>query len=86
MKKPRPFNHRPIYTSERRERLAAIEQRARHELGLDAATSYNPENLRGVFFHVQCHAHHTNTKLWRNSWKLLLLIVFLLFLIWKLLL
>ena len=34
MNKPRPFNHQPIYTDARRERLQQVEQRARQELGL----------------------------------------------------
>lgn len=38
MKKPRPFSHKPIYIDSRQERLDAIRQRARHELGLDRGT------------------------------------------------
>lgn len=33
-RKPRPFNHKLIYSDERDERLKDIEQRARQELGL----------------------------------------------------
>ena len=33
-RKPRPFHHEMVYADDRRERLAAIERRARHELGL----------------------------------------------------
>ena len=49
MNKPRPFNHLPIYTDARRERLQQVEQRARQELGLAPASSYVPSNLRGAF-------------------------------------
>lgn len=34
-RKPRHFQHTPIYIDERRDRLDAIEQRCRKELGMD---------------------------------------------------
>lgn len=48
-RKPRGFNHRYIYYDERRERLRAIEERARRELGIEAPEEFRPEHLRGVF-------------------------------------
>ena len=55
MRKPRPFYHSPIYTSERRDRLAQAEQRARQELGLDPPPAFQPENIRGLFAGAQSH-------------------------------
>ncbi|MBR6827579.1 MAG: hypothetical protein IKM76_05400 [Prevotella sp.] len=42
--KPRPFNHKPIFIDERKERLAQVEQRARGE-----ASAVKPSALEGVF-------------------------------------
>lgn len=47
--KPRRYNHRMMYSDERRERLRAIEERARRELGLLPPESPGAERLRGVF-------------------------------------
>jgi hypothetical protein len=44
MMKPRPFNHKPIFIDERKERLAQVEQRARGE-----ASAVKPSALEGVF-------------------------------------
>lgn len=44
MMKPRPFNHKPIFIDERKERLAQVEQRARGE-----ASAVKPSSLEGVF-------------------------------------
>ena len=44
MMKPRPFNHKPIFIDERKERLAQAEQRARGE-----ASAVKPSALEGVF-------------------------------------
>lgn len=44
MMKPRPFNHKPIFIDERKERLAHVEQRAR-----DEASAVKPLALEGVF-------------------------------------
>lgn len=44
MMKPRPFNHKPIFIDERKERLAQVEQRAHGE-----ASAVKPSALEGVF-------------------------------------
>lgn len=44
MMKPRPFNHKPIFIDERKERLAQVEQRVRGE-----ASAVKPSALEGVF-------------------------------------
>lgn len=85
MRKPRQFSHSYIYVDSRRERLAAIEQQARRELGMDEPTAAGPERLRGVFALGQ---HHVRRRQERGglSTQRLLLLIFILALIWYLLL
>ncbi len=44
MMKPRPFNHKPIFIDERKERLAQVEQHAHGEV-----SAVKPSALEGVF-------------------------------------
>ena len=53
MKRPRPFNHQPIYFDSSKERLQQVEQRAKYELGLAPASAYIPADLHGVFSAAQ---------------------------------
>lgn len=46
--RPRRFNHIPIYSDERKERLRDIEERARRELGLPSVGGAR-KDLHGVF-------------------------------------
>ncbi|MBR4897897.1 MAG: hypothetical protein IKZ48_03825 [Prevotella sp.] len=86
MKKPRHFNHKPIFLDERRDRLAEIENRARRELGLDVPESSESDGLHGVFSRGQRHTRfRKNDGKGLDTRKILLLIVVLL-LIWMLLL
>ena len=64
MRKPRPFNHQPIYSDSRKERLQQVEQRARHELGLSPSSAYSPADLHGVFASV--HHRHKGVMSWLN--------------------
>lgn len=72
--KPRRFSLRPIYTDERKERLRAIEERARRELakpaahaddGPDAEASCH-SNLRGAFSrpHARRNESWSVPRLW----------------------
>lgn len=49
-RKPRHFHHEMIYSDGRRERLEALEQRARQELGMSDAAERRPGmHIRGAF-------------------------------------
>lgn len=48
-RKPRPYYHRPIYSDERQERLKAMEEKARQELGMTPPREVKPEDFRGAF-------------------------------------
>lgn len=86
MKKPRPFNHRPIYINTRRDLLAEIELRAKKEFGLEPDISPLSEDLRGVFSRGRRHVSHRQKGWGGLSTQKLLLLIVLLLMIWKLLL
>ena len=46
---PRGYHHRYMYIDERKEKLKAIEERARRELGMLPPKSFDPEEIRGTF-------------------------------------
>ncbi len=63
MRKPRRFHHEYIYANDRKQRLEAIEQRAKEELGLTEKTeeqSVSPrdaDRFRGAFTPPSSHLH-----------------------------
>ena len=88
-RRPRPFNHRLLYIDERKERLKAIEQRARRELEEEAGTiepQPEHETLLGAF-HKPLRRNglqQPGYSLLMNS-VLLILMVLVLIVIWNLL-
>lgn len=48
-REPRGYQHRYMYIDERKEKLKAIEERAKRELGMLPKEEFNPENIRGTF-------------------------------------
>ena len=48
-REPRKFNHPYMYVNERKDKLKAIEERAKRELGMAPPKEFNPEDIRGTF-------------------------------------
>ncbi len=86
MRRPRTFSHKPIYIDERRERLAEIEQRVRQELGMDTPADGLTEKKQGLLHGRHERQARRKTIIGTLSSQKLLLLIVLLFLIWKLLL
>ncbi|WP_336594906.1 hypothetical protein [Bacteroides acidifaciens] len=48
-REPRRYHHTYMYIDERKEKLKAIEDRAKRELGLLPPKEFSPEDIRGTF-------------------------------------
>lgn len=78
-RKPRGFNHQYIYVDERKERLRAMEERARRELGLiPKAEKTTEERIRGKFVEQTSHLKRQQEKGKPTSSKWLIIIAALL--------
>lgn len=78
-RKPRGFNHQYIYVDERRERLKAMEERAKRELGLiPEAEKTAEERIRGKFVEQTSHLKRQQEKGSPSSSKWLIIIAVLL--------
>ncbi len=54
-RKPRSYQHSYIYVDERKEKLKAIEERAKRELGMLPPKEFDPEAFRGTFVKATKH-------------------------------
>ena len=78
-RKPRRFNHQYIYVDERRERLQAMEERAKRELGLIPEPEKTvEERIRGRFVEQTSHLKRQQEKGNPSSSKWLIIVVMLL--------
>ena len=78
-RKPRRFNHQYIYVDERRERLQAMEERAKRELGLIPEPEKTvEERIRGRFVEQTSHLKRQQEKGGASSSKWLIIIAALL--------
>ena len=78
-RKPRRFNHQYIYVDERRERLQAMEERAKRELGLVPEPEKTAEErIRGRFVEQTSHLKRQQEKEKPSSSKWLVIIAALL--------
>ena len=78
-RKPRGFNHQYIYVDERRERLKAMEERAKRELGLIPEPEKTTEDrIRGKFVEQTSHLKRQQEKGKPSSTKWLIIIAVLL--------
>lgn len=88
--KPRQFSHGYIYVDERKDRLRRIEENAKAELGMQTDSRERHEELRGMFFNATRHARrHRERKLGGGfvlSYGVIVVLLVLLFIIWKMLL
>ena len=78
-RKPRRFNHQYIYVDERKERLQAMEERAKRELGLiPEPEKTTEERIRGKFVEQTEHLKRQQEKGKPTSSKYLIIIAVLL--------
>lgn len=78
-RKPRGFNHQYIYVDERKERLKAMEERAKRELGLlPEAEKTTEERIRGKFAEQTSHLKRQQERGGGSSSKWLVIIAVLL--------
>lgn len=78
-RKPRGFSHQYIYIDERRERLKAMEERVRRELGMvPEAEKTAEERIRGKFVEQTSHLKRQQEKGKPSSSKWLIIIAVLL--------
>ncbi len=78
-RKPRGFSHQYIYVNERKERLKAMEERARRELGLiPEAEKTAEERIRGKFVEQTSHLKRQQERGGGSSSKWLIIIAVLL--------
>lgn len=78
-RKPRGFSHQYIYVDERREKLKAMEERARRELGLiPEPEKTTEERIRGKFVEQTSHLKRQQEKGSPSSSKWLIIIAVLL--------
>ncbi len=78
-RKPRGFSHQYIYIDERRERLKAMEERVRRELGMiPEAEKTTEERIRGKFVEQTSHLKRQQEKGKPSSTKWLIIIAVLL--------
>lgn len=86
-REPRGYQHRYMYIDERKEKLKAIEERAKRELGMLPKEEFNPENIRGTFVKGTKHLRRRKES-GRKPMKLgvALIVIALLVFIWHYLL
>ena len=78
-RKPRGFNHQYIYIDERRERLKAMEERIKREMGMvPEAEKTTEERIRGKFVEQTSHLKRQQEKGNPSSSKWLIIIAVLL--------
>lgn len=90
MRKPRGFNHKYMYVDPRKDRLKAIENRAKAELGMAGDEGTGHERIRGMFMDATRHARRRRGRKLAGgfvlSYGVIVALLILLFIIWKVLL
>ncbi len=88
--KPRRFHHEYIFVDKRKDKLKAIEQRAKENLEKDDAKSYDTSRLRGTFLNATKYARRHKEKRLSGGFVLnigaIVVIVIVLVFVWRMLL
>ncbi len=88
--KPRKFHHDFMFVDERKDKLKAIEDRAKSELGMTDKPLYDGERLRGRFLNATKYTRRRNEKRLSGgivlSFGVLVILILLLVSVWKILL
>ena len=78
-RKPRGFNHQYIYVDERKERLRAMEERVKREMGIIPEEEKTvEERIRGKFVEQTSHLKRQQVRSNSTSSRLLFIILVLL--------
>jgi len=88
--KPRDFNHKYMFVDERKERLKAIEEQAKSELGMTEKASLRNERIHDAFHNATRHVRRRQERRGFNGFSLsfgmIVVLLLLLLAVWKMLL
>ncbi len=90
--KPRKFHHDYMFVDERKDRLKALEDRAKNELGMGDETyvNYDSEHFKGRFLNATKYAKRRNERRLAGgvvlSFGVLVVLILLLVAVWRILL
>lgn len=89
-RRPRGFRHEYMFVDERKDRLKAVEDRAKAELGRAEPTSPGHDGIRGVFLAATKHARKRSERRLAGgfilSYGVIAVLLVILVAVWKMLL
>mgnify|MGYP001775414603 FL=1 len=89
-RKPRRFEHRYMFVDERKDKLKAVEERAKAGLGMGGSAPQGYERLRGTFLAATRHASRRRERRLAGGLVLtygaILVLLVVLIAVWKMLL
>lgn len=89
-RRPRGFRHEYMFVDERKDRLKAVEDRAKAELGRAEPTSLGHDGIRGVFLAATKHARKRSERRLAGgfilSYGVIAVLLVILVAVWKMLL
>ncbi len=91
LRKPRGFRHEYMFIDKRKQRLRAVEDRAKAELGMkDAPVDKGYERINGLFFNATRHARKRRERKLAGgfvlSYGVIIVLLVILVAVWKMLL
>lgn len=84
--KPRRFEHRYMFVDERKDKLKAVEERAKAGLGMGGSAPQGHERLRGTFLAATRHASRRLAGGMVLTYGAILVLLVVLIAVWKMLL